>query len=996
MNSETHTGSNRCHNAKPWSRSPLRTYRELTDHLRDLSLCLGEKPHEIRALLWDEYFTLCAMWQVLEDFLHPRCGGGSSLFTNSRYFEWLFDFLPWRVANLLKNLAQPILVKLLGSGIDAVAALRLRARLLLRDRSLPGLSDLLRKVTAELALVVIQVRDMNHTPEASVLAQMKQLISEILTRPYPTDLDHKVLKIPACFKDFDCHPDDCQELVKEFARTAVNRAIPVTVLGIRTSGSYLAPLCFGYLRLQGFTDVTVESVRPGTQLCPEEKKRLRRRILHGPALIVDDPPYSGGTLVQTVRILRKLGARNEHIVPLILQERGAPFFEGSGDGKPPLSETELRGNRMIVLAPERWRAHRVVDLENLQKNIGNLLKSSDERVKGFMAIRVTPLISPPRQGGDTGAGWTAEPTTYRCHKKVIVEGQIITTEGFQEARFAVKGCGLGWFEDHVLAIAGALSEFIPRTRLVMEGFIIAPWIEGVRAVDRPDAVDEDFIKHAARYVARRAERLSLEPKMNIDVDDRETGWHTLAKAFARSSCYLTSLATRRLCSRLMRIPFGAPQVAVDGKMGPEEWILPVNGNGALKLDFEEHDFDREDTCIFDPVFDLAGLAFEYNLSTPLEDLLVSEYERESGDRNASGRLPAYKLMVGLLRKARLLNLIALKGKVPHRVGSAGGQKATVIEVLETERALSSTANRFLASACGVGEGDPHSSRLFAIDIDGMLENDLLGFSCSTPAGALALRTLKIHGFQPVLVSGRSLRDVVDRCQIFHLRAGVAEYGSVLWLSHYGKAVPLVEREELEQIEKLRNVFIETTDFVVDPAFQYSIRLSHFKGGTWSPVPASTVESVMGANGVDRLRLIVSTTATHLVGKSCNKGRGMMELKRALGARRVHAIGEGAEDLPLLQVSDYAYVPSDVNPGIRSAVGKRVFPFAAARRQQGFLKVARRTAHDRRRGCRICESAPAATNNSPLQWALGLRDQPKLKNVLRLLGSGVTEPFLMTR
>ena len=48
-------------------------------------------------------------------------------------------------------------------------------------------------------------------------------------------------RLPNCFLAFDQAPEDCRRLVELFAERRAERSVPLLVLGLRTSGSYLAP-----------------------------------------------------------------------------------------------------------------------------------------------------------------------------------------------------------------------------------------------------------------------------------------------------------------------------------------------------------------------------------------------------------------------------------------------------------------------------------------------------------------------------------------------------------------------------------------------------------------------------------------------------------------------------------------------------------------------------------------------------------------------------------
>src|SRR5262249_58683595 len=109
---------------------------------------------------------------------------------------------------------------------------------------------------------------------------------------------------------------------------------------------------------------------------------------------------------------------------------------------------------------------------------------------------------------------------------------------------------------------------------------------------------------------------------------------------------------------------------------------------------------------------------------------------------------------------------------------------------------------FLGAARAVGPpGESPEARLVAIDMDGVLEDGALGFTATSPAGVRALRTLKRHGYEPILASGRSLEEIIERARAFGLRAGIAEYGAVVWI--YGVVFGLTSAEERAQLAALR-------------------------------------------------------------------------------------------------------------------------------------------------------------------------------------------------
>ncbi len=94
---------------------------------------------------------------------------------------------------------------------------------------------------------------------------------------------------------------------------------------------------------------------------------------------------------------------------------------------------------------------------------------------------------------------------------------------------------------------------------------------------------------------------------------------------------------------LVRALGEAPACLLDGRMGPEEW-LP--GSPALKRDFEEHAFDKDDLGLFDPAYDLAGALLEFGPSRAAEERVVGQYVSLTGDSAVRSRLSIALLLYG--------------------------------------------------------------------------------------------------------------------------------------------------------------------------------------------------------------------------------------------------------------------------------------------------------------------------------------------------------------
>lgn len=143
---------------------------------------------------------------------------------------------------------------------------------------------------------------------------------------------------------------------------------------------------------------------------------------------------------------------------------------------------------------------------------------------------------------------------------------------------------------------------------------------------------------------------------------------------------------------------------------------------------------------------------------------------------------------------------------------------------------------------------PPSGPLCAIDLDGVLECDRLGFSPTSPTGMLGLRALIAHGYRPVLATGRSAPEVRDRCRAFGLAGGVAEYGAAVYSEGQVTDLRPVGADTL--LGQIRKELSDRPGVAVDPDYRYAVR-ARFGSG---PLPGLGGEIVTRRRGcADRPR-----------------------------------------------------------------------------------------------------------------------------------------------
>src|SRR6185295_989213 len=92
-----------------------------------------------------------------------------------------------------------------------------------------------------------------------------------------------------------------------------------------------------------------------------------------------------------------------------------------------------------------------------------------------------------------------------------------------------------------------------------------------------------------------------------------------------------------------------------------------------------------------------------------------------------------------------------------------------------------------------------SESLFFMDLDGVFDQELLGFPHATQSGLQSLALLHSHGFSVVINTGRSVQHVRNYCDAYRLPGGVAEFGAVFVDSAGRRETPLIDPMGTEQL-----------------------------------------------------------------------------------------------------------------------------------------------------------------------------------------------------
>jgi hypothetical protein len=275
-------------------------------------------------------------------------------------------------------------------------------------------------------------------------AEAEALVSRLRRLPAPLRL--AVVRLPGCFRSFDQAPEDLEALAAAFAGRWPEASGPVLVVGVRSSGCYLAPLVAASLGRHGCGDVRVATLRPGQRWLRHEQPLLRRAAAAGGrALLVDDPPQSWGSVTRAAQALAGFGFGRRRIVLLL-----ATFASAA---QPPAA----LGEHPAVLLPfASWAIRRRLEPERVRDVLARLLPDGE----AILAVR---------PAGDLPAG------TWRGHAEAVYEVAFRATGGPERRLVRARGVGLGYFGEHALAVAQRLRGRVSGIHGLERGILYEAW-----------------------------------------------------------------------------------------------------------------------------------------------------------------------------------------------------------------------------------------------------------------------------------------------------------------------------------------------------------------------------------------------------------------------------------------------------------------------------------------------------------------------------------------
>jgi len=864
-----------------------------------------------------------------------------------------------------------------------------------------GTQRLVSELVAVLATALVRSPALNGGEPRQELGEPGGRVLSDLER-LPSRLRRELVRPPTSFRSLDQQPADLSTIVDSFSRHHPDRGQPLLVVGVRTSGSYLAPLYRASLDEQGYRDVRAMTIRPEDDLLVSEVRQVQALVRDGGLLLVaDDPPKTGAALAACLERFEAMGVARGAIVLLL------PLLTGADSLAPALAAYSA-----VTLPRTEWAIERRLSEESLRGDLHELLSGRTVELSPPAPDRerltVDAVLSARRLPLAAVTGFQVG-SDLRRHVRALVRVRLREAGGGGEFdhHVYVKGVGLGYFGDHSRALADALPEFLPELYGIKGGLLFRRWMDDRSRIEQPGPEELDQVAdRIADYVHVRNRRLAVEE----DRAPRRAGVpqevvKLMAGCFGR-----LALPARPLlhpwARRLLRV---AEPSVIDGSMSLRQWFRAgARGlaEGLVKVDYDERAFSNQDTVVdelysYDAVFDLAAAAVDFSigsgepsLEARFEDRLKCAYEVRAGHSVPAARWLLYQLVLATTQIDFLQEALAVqRGRSADPAGLRQYADEVAAAADRGRRAMARFEQRYLARLFLNDTAGTPDGPLCALDIDGVLETVTIGYSSSTPLGVLSLRALLRHGYRPLLATGRSLGEVRDRCFAYGLEGGVAEYGAVAYDHRRDRVIELLTEEQRRKLDRLRAALRRIENVQIDDGHQRAVRASTGDpGGRRRHLPARLADEVVAAQDLTgEVRVVHGDAQTDFAVKGVDKGRGLRVLLDALGGTAgggeakplALAVGDTESDLPMLALARMTAAPANADQRLRDAG----VPIMAGDCQQGLARAVGKLVGHAPGGCSLCAAGHLDRESKLLLAVLSAQSEVrwgKLRPAVRLV------------
>lgn len=734
-----------------------------------------------------------------------------------------------------------------------------------------------------------------------------QHLVNVLDCTLPNELSNRRIKSPRAFHSQDLTFSDILKLAHRFCIELDDYKKPYLIVGLRTAGSYFAPVLRAYMVNRGYLNTGIVTLRPKAGLSKFEIQQLRNYSKQGGiAVVVDEPVYQGTTLAICIQLLRNVGFIASSTVAIF------PLHPAARDWQATNAAVALNGCKVITISPEETHRYETLQTNNVGETIREYLE-----LKGYRLIsiyeddKVRKISDFLTQASDEGF--------HTRHKRVYAV-KLEKPNGQEEVHYIIaKSVGCGWQCYQTFYVAKRLSKFISPVIGLRDGVLYCEWVgSGPPILDDQSRTQLSTVMSS--YIAQRVNNLrySIDPSPSLGNAGLQFGMdilvHTLSGAY--KSNLVRRIKTMEISSKLAKL-HSSHACLLDAKMRSSKWIR--FGDTYLKSDFAQHGMGRMDLSVTDPAYDIADAVLSLSLSHAKEDEFVKRYIQQSNDHDVRSRLPLYKLLAGQWSMGGALYCLNERKLADRHIDASS---------------LYITAWTFsmiqMARFCG-GFIPKHPSRselrpLVFLDVDGVIDQHIFDFPTSTQSGIRALSLLIANGFPVYLNTARSAYDVKEYCAAYGLPGGVAETGSYIWDAVSGREQILVGPESLAELDLVRMALQKLPGVFINGYYQYSIKAFSYSQTGTIPLPSVLLHKIFLDLQVKTLVIHQTSCDTTIVCNTVNKGTGLVAFTRFIEKESVEtiAVGDTAPDLEMFRVANRSYAPSHTPVrGLATLLGCRV-------------------------------------------------------------------------
>lgn len=803
-------------------------------------------------------------------------------------------------------------------------------------------------------------------------------LGTLAVRRLPNDLLRRQIAVPSPFGRLDLTHHDVVALARRLAARVGDRAQPILLVGLRTSGTYFAPLIHAALETMGFAAVAYLTVEPNAGAGRREGKALEKYARRGfLAFLVDDPPDTAGTLLAAFAIARRHGFADADVKAL------APRHGGSADWA-----KDIGAERVVALEPEAWHMRQALEPAHVQGVLAAYFAAqgctSSAIVDDAQADAINAKLAFAAMG------------IRGARLKRVFAVRSRSAAGVERTRLVLaKSVGWGWLGYRAFLAGRRLGGLVPPVLGLRDGVLYVEWVLPPTGQSLEDVSRAGWIEAAAAYAAARSGALALgaNPLAGTGQERHHNGLNLLGDALAGASgpAPLALLARARIKRRLRQLACPLPTL-IDGEMGRQDWIL--GPDGLLKADFDRHGLGKAELNVADPAYDLADAALALSLNAQEQSQLVDRYGELTGDGGVRGRLFLHKLLAGLwaMRRAH--------GQICGGKGDRASQRSAHRDFVRAWDFLTLESARF----CGalLQDSGPPSWRapLVALDIDGVIDARRLGFPCTSLAGVAALATLRRKGYAIALNSARSAGEIEAYCAAYGLAGGVAEYGGYVWDAVAGEGRTLVGAPALRQMEDLRRALENIPGVFLDERHRHSIRAFTYRerpaglierlkssgvgDAMVAPISKLAIRRLLDDMGLDLLTFRQTAIDTTVTAKVNDKGTGLIALRdRAIGPQgETIAVGDGHADLAMFRVATRSFAPANIDCAPQAKLAG--CQIVGRRHQRGLLQIAESLADLGGASAPVARTQGASDADRLACEILAASDRGVGANLLRLL------------